>query len=154
MWDCSERQRYQGVRSDFGFGDVEPLELGSEFVERILKGCWGLRLENGLQYSCIKGNELVWCSRMSSFSKNYFGDLIFGIWYKLAHQFLIESISVISEKDSVHSLWDSTVNGCWLGLEEGIIPILVYLCLVLNQRAADLLFFFHFVNSLPPFKLR
>ena len=32
-------QRCQGVRSDFGFGDVEPLELGSEFVDRILKGC-------------------------------------------------------------------------------------------------------------------
>ena len=38
MWDSSERQRCQGLRSDFGFGDVEPWELRSEFVERIVKG--------------------------------------------------------------------------------------------------------------------
>ena len=105
-------------------------------------------MENGLQYSCVKGNKLVWCTR-TSFSK-----IIFEILCKLAHHFLIESISVISEKDSVHSLWDSTINCYRLGLEEGIIPIVVYLCLVLNQRTADLSFFFHFVNSLPLFKLR
>lgn len=38
MWNCSERQRCQGLRLEFGFGNVEPLELRSEFVERIVKG--------------------------------------------------------------------------------------------------------------------
>ena len=37
--DYSERQRCQGLRLGFGLANVEPLEFGSKFVERIAKGC-------------------------------------------------------------------------------------------------------------------
>lgn len=40
IWDCSERQRCQGFRSGFGFGNVESLEF-----RKNRKGLLRLRFE-------------------------------------------------------------------------------------------------------------
>lgn len=43
------KDRGVSLRLDFEFRSVELLELRIVFAERIVKGCWGLVLENTLQ---------------------------------------------------------------------------------------------------------